>query len=119
MSRKGRSKSHGDHMHDHLKEHAAVHGDGPVRLGQVAAWLPNERKRQPERRRVLKEPTRHLSAAARAKRRADAQGRRPRTMRAAKRPQGGRNGKLLFEALRDRIGATSAEHARGSFDQRG
>ena len=119
MSRKGHNKSYIDNMYDHLQEYRTTHGDGPVRMENVAVWMLNEKKWQPEHRRVLKELARHLSAAARAKHHKDPQGRRVRTMHAAKYPKGQTaDGQLLFETMWDHIETMSAEHGRVSFQQR-
>lgn len=114
----GRSNSQTYLMTKFLREYQAEHGKGPVSFSSVAVWLLNNKKWSPPIANVVSDLSKRLARAARKLHHIDVQGRRVRTMHAARYQTLTANGQLVFETIWDQLEIMSEDHARVSFTQR-
>lgn len=113
-----RSNTEDAEMRCLMQAYTDAHGEGPVSMGSIAAWIVNEGKWIPPRSNVISDLKKRLARAARKMHHRDAQGRRVRTMHAAKYQRLTANGQLVFETIWDQLETMSEDHAMVSFTQR-
>ena len=92
---------------------------GPLNSADVAVWAINNHKWNPPRRSLVSDLKKRLSRAARRQFHTDKQGRRVRTMHAARYGKATEGGQMVFETIWDELETMSMDHARISYTQRG
>jgi hypothetical protein len=118
MSRKNFSESESEYLKRLLDEYRDGHSDEPFTMYDVAYWAHGSKKWIPPNAQIIRDLAARLSRAAKLKKHTDLQGRRVRSMHAAKYPKIGKNGQLTFETMWDYMEEMSLEHATVSFTQR-
>ena len=99
------------------RTYRSIHGDGPIRLRDVADYTLQNELWKPDPRLVQNELRRKFSRWAKSRKYRDPDGKTVRAMHAAKYPIM-RSGQLTFETLWDHHRDMSLEHAKNSFSQR-
>jgi hypothetical protein len=119
MSRKNHSESETDFMNRMIDEYTRTHGDeGLFKMRSVASWMVRRKDWTIPQSQVIKDLAHRLSKAAKKKHHTDPQGRKVRTLHAAKYPRVDKHGQPFFETMWDYMQTMSAEHALVSFTQR-